>query len=234
MKTPYRIVGLLALCALLSACQQDLLKGLEQSQANEVLATLQRYNIAASKLDGGKSGYSVQVDADDFAAAVDLLKTYDLPSAPRVQIAQFFPADALVSSPIAEKARLYSAIEQRLEQSLLAFDNVVTARVHISYALDGKDDAPLHVAVLVSYQKQVDSQLFVSEIKRFLKNGLEGIEYDNISVVLNQARPTQYAAPGKNPSQSRGALALAAAGLLALLGGGLMFWWRRRAARALD
>jgi type III secretion system YscJ/HrcJ family lipoprotein len=188
--------GTVLLCLALTACQQDLLKGLSQEQANEVLATLQRYNISGKKQDAGKTGYTVQVEGSDFPAAVDLLKTYNLPSKKRVEIADFFPADSLVSSPVAEKARLYSAIEQRLEQSLKAFGNVVTARVHISYALDGKDNVPLHVSVLVGYQQKVDTQLFVGEVKRFLKNGLDGVEYENISVVLNQVAPAQYnAAP---------------------------------------
>lgn len=50
-----------------------------------------------------------------------------------------FPADALVSSPRAEKARLYSAIEQRLEQSLKIMDGIVSSRVHVSYDVDTGD-----------------------------------------------------------------------------------------------
>jgi len=226
MKTFSRTVGMLALCALLSACQQDLLKGLDETQANQVLATLQRYNIGGEKLDGGKSGFSVRVDPADFAAAVDLLKTYDLPPRKRVQVADFFPADALVSSPVAEKARLYSAIEQRLEQSLAAFDNVASARVQISYALDDKP-TPLHIAALVSYQKPVDTQLFVGEIKRFLKNGLDGVEYDNISVVLSQAQPAQYAAPTRAGAWPW--LAAAGGALLLGIGAALYGLWRRKA-----
>ncbi|MGQ7116183.1 hypothetical protein ACUOFC_66885, partial [Escherichia sp. TWPC-MK] len=56
------------------------------------------------------------------AYPVDWLKIYNLPGKPDIQISQMFPADALVSSPRAEKARLYSAIEQRLEQSLKIMD----------------------------------------------------------------------------------------------------------------
>jgi type III secretion system YscJ/HrcJ family lipoprotein len=229
MKSHHQRIGAALLCLILTACQQDLLKGLDQGQANEVLATLQRYNIAAKKQDAGKTGYSVQVDPADFPAAVDLLKTYNLPSKKRVEIADFFPSDSLVSSPVAEKARLYSAIEQRLEQSLKTFGNVVTARVHISYALDGKDNAPLHVSVLVAYQQKVDAQLFVGEIKRFLKNGLDGVEYENISVVLNQVAPAQYAQQASQqvrvwPWILGGVLMLFAAG--SALGG--WFWLRRK------
>ncbi|MGR2462654.1 type III secretion system inner membrane ring lipoprotein PrgK, partial [Salmonella enterica] len=102
----------------LAGCKdKDLLKGLDQEQANEVIAVLQMHNIEANKIDSGKLGYSITVAEPDFTAAVYWIKTYQLPPRPRVEIAQMFPADSLVSSPRAEKARLYSAIEQRLEQS---------------------------------------------------------------------------------------------------------------------
>ncbi|MGH8347941.1 MAG: EscJ/YscJ/HrcJ family type III secretion inner membrane ring protein, partial [Pseudomonas sp.] len=101
---------LMLLCLMLSGCRQSsLLEGLDQQQANEVLSVLQRNNIAAVKVDAGKSGYSVKIDQVDFSAAVDLLNLYSLPSRPRLQVAEMFPADSLVASPRAEKARLYSA-----------------------------------------------------------------------------------------------------------------------------
>ena len=110
---------LILVCLALIGCRQpNLLEGLDQLQANEVLSVLQRNNIAAVKVDTGKTGYAVKIDQLDFSAAVDLLNLYSLPSRPRLQVAEMFPADSLVASPRAEKARLYSALEQRIEQSL--------------------------------------------------------------------------------------------------------------------
>ena len=40
-----------------------------------------------------------------FASSVDWLKIYNLPGKPDIQISQMFPADALVSSPRAEKKK---------------------------------------------------------------------------------------------------------------------------------
>ncbi|VEA18496.1 pathogenicity 1 island effector protein [Salmonella enterica subsp. enterica] len=125
----------------LAGCKdKDLLKGLDQEQANEVIAVLQMHNIEANKIDSGKLGYSITVAEPDFTAAVYWIKTYQLPPRPRVEIAQMFPADSLVSSPRAEKARLYSAIEQRLEQSLQTMEGVLSARVHISYDIDAGEN----------------------------------------------------------------------------------------------
>ncbi|OPG75877.1 EscJ/YscJ/HrcJ family type III secretion inner membrane ring protein, partial [Pseudomonas ogarae] len=144
-------VLLLLLCLALVGCRQpNLLEGLDQQQANEVLSVLQRNNIAAVKVDTGKTGYAVKIDALDFSAAVDLLNLYSLPSRPRLQVAEMFPSDSLVASPRAEKARLYSALEQRIEQSLAVLEGVVSARVHVSYDLEagegGRKPPPVHLS----------------------------------------------------------------------------------------
>ena len=92
---------------------------------------------------------------------MDWLKIYNLPGKPDIQISQMFPADALVSSPRAEKARLYSAIEQRLEQSLKIMDGIVSSRVHVSYDVDtgdsGKTALPI-IFLYLLYMKKISIQ----------------------------------------------------------------------------
>ncbi|BBH14991.1 EscJ/YscJ/HrcJ family type III secretion inner membrane ring protein [Chromobacterium haemolyticum] len=226
------------LALLLTGCQQkDLLKGLDQQQANEVIAVLQRHNIEADKTDRGKAGFSIAVAQPDFAAAVDWLKAYNLPSRPRVEVAQMFPADSLVSSPRAEKARLYSAIEQRLEQSLQTMDGVLSARVHVSYDLDsgegGRAAKPIHLSALAVYDRDVDPEQMVNDIKRFLKNSFADIDYDNISVVLSRRSEAQQQAPTA-PAEERGSglsWLMAGVALIALLGAAAAWLWQRRAPK---
>lgn len=48
-------------CLALAGCREpSLLEGLDQQQANEVVALLQRNNIAVDKQENGKLGYSVR------------------------------------------------------------------------------------------------------------------------------------------------------------------------------
>ncbi|MDF9777815.1 type III secretion protein J [Pseudomonas baetica] len=197
---------LILLCLALSGCRQpNLLEGLDQQQANEVLSVLQRNNIAAVKVDAGKTGYAVKIDQVDFSAAVDLLNLYSLPSRPRLQVAEMFPADSLVASPRAEKARLYSALEQRIEQSLGVLEGVVSARVHVSYDLEagegGRKTPPVHLSAVAIHELDVDPQLLITDIKRFLKNSFAAVEYENISVVLSKRSPTQHVAPSVAATQ---------------------------------
>lgn len=193
-------IYLILLILLLTGCkQQELLNNLDQQQANEVLAVLQRQNIYAEKNYDGKNGYSITVEAKDFAAAVDWLKIYHLPARPDVNISQMFPSDSLVSSPRAEKARLYSGIEQRLEQTLRAMDGIMSARVHVSYDVDeGENGAPgnqVHLAVLAIYDRDINPEHKINEIKRFLVNTFSNVEYENISVVLSKSSEVQQYAP---------------------------------------
>lgn len=195
-----KILVSLLIALLLCACkQQDLLNSLDQQQANEVLAVLQRHNIHADKKDMGKAGYTVTVDNADFPTAVDLLKIYKLPGRPDMEISQMFPADALVSSPRAEKARLYSAIEQRLEQSLKTMNGIISARVHVSYDIDsgenGRKTEPVHLSVLAVYERDTNPEQKINDIKRFMVNSFSGVTYENISVVLSKQPQLQQQPP---------------------------------------
>ncbi|WP_323117689.1 type III secretion system inner membrane ring lipoprotein SctJ [Burkholderia alba] len=232
-----RIVSLSLLPALLllAACnQQELLKSLTEQQANDVVAVLQAHDLAVRKEDLGKIGYAVTVEQADFPTAVDLLRQYGLPSQARVQIAQAFPSDALVASPQAEQARLLSAVEQRLEQNLAALQNVVSARVQISYPLkpsdSGKTDARMHVAALLTYRNDVNEDILVSEVKRFVKNSFTNIDYDDISVILYRAPSLFRGAPTAAAPQAgtawRDWLAVPAVALMAAAAA--WFAWRRR------
>ncbi|CAK9888336.1 MULTISPECIES: EscJ/YscJ/HrcJ family type III secretion inner membrane ring protein [Pseudomonas] len=230
------LLGLL-LCLFLLGCRQPLLlQGLDQQQANEVVALLQRNNIAVQKIDTGKNGYSVLVAQVDFPAAVDLLTQYGLPSKARMEVAQMFPADALVASPRAEKARLYSAIEQRLEQSVVALSGVVSARVHVSYDLSagegGRSSAPVHLSALVVHEPDSEVEILIDDLKRFLKNSFSEVDYERISVVLTPRVAIQHNAPQGMPSRGLsgpllGLLLLLVAGLA---GAGGWLWYQRRRA----
>ncbi|CNF34422.1 type III secretion system inner membrane ring lipoprotein SctJ [Yersinia kristensenii] len=195
----YRLLPLLAL--LLVGCKQELLlKGLDQQQANEVIALLQRNNINVEKKEVIKEGYRLSVNPQDFSASVGLMNIHGLPRAPLVEIAKMFPADSLVSSPRAEKARLYSGIEQRLEQSLLSISGVVSARVHVSYDLGSSDGdrkkTPVHLSSILNHDNTItDTTLLVSDVKRFLKNSFEDVNYDDISVILSKINEVQRQAP---------------------------------------
>ncbi len=205
MKKYLRILTTLLLTIMLTACNdQGVLFNLTQVQANQVLAILLQHNITASKEGNLKAGYMVSVPTAESTAALSIINQYQLPWAADVQIAQAFPEGGLVDSPNAEQARVLSLEEQRLEQSLRMIDHVVNARVHISYPIfnsslsDNKSVG--HVAVLISYKGDINSNLFISQIKTLIKNSFENVNYDNVSVVLFPTTAIQYSAPTQVPT----------------------------------
>ncbi|WP_413542248.1 type III secretion system inner membrane ring lipoprotein SctJ [Candidatus Symbiopectobacterium sp. NZEC127] len=217
------------LAMLLMACNEShLLENLTQQQANQVLAVLQQYDIAAQKQGGGKGGYTITINRAEATAALSIINLYQLPWSGDVQIGQAFPESALVASPNAEQARVISLQEQRLEQSLRIISQVVNAKVHISYPLFSNDAANRftsdHVGVIITHKGNIDESVFISQVKSLIKNSLSNIRYENISVVLFAVPAIQYVPPTKVRSVDftvwQGALILA---LLMVLMTGIYF-----------
>lgn len=173
----------------LSGCNEGtILENLTQEQAVQIQAILQQHDLTAVKSGSLKSGYSISVAPTQVTPALSLIKEYQLPWSAEVQISQAFPDSSLVSSPEAEKTRVISLEEQRLEQSLHLIDQVINARVHISYPVNDNDyDAKpqeSHVGVIISYKGDLDPNTFIPEIKSLIKNSLDNVDYKNISVVV--------------------------------------------------
>ncbi len=215
------LLAVLALLVLTGCARKPLLEGLDERQANEVIAVLLRHNISAEKLNVGKGGFQVQVAARDLPESIELMQRNDLPSAPRSQVATSFPADSLVSTPLGERARLISAVEQRLEESLQLIDGVQSTRVHLNYdaSIGGEnrrtDKRRMHVAAVVAHAPGVDEEVLMQSIKRFLRNTFDGIDYDNVSVILTEVEGPRTLAVTAATERGMSGLAL---GLFAVLG----------------
>ncbi|WP_019211440.1 type III secretion system inner membrane ring lipoprotein SctJ [Yersinia massiliensis] len=184
----------IAALGLLGGCDnQVLLTELSQRQSNEVLAVLQENGVEGTRRENGKLGSSIKVARGDFVTAVDLLRLYNLPSKEQVEIIQAFPGDSLVASPQAERSRLLSLIEQRLQQSLLTIPGVVNARVHVSYPLNSNNRTKQlqQVSSLVTYAGNEDPKQMMNKIKLFLTNSFTEASYDNVSVVVVERPPLQ-------------------------------------------
>jgi len=202
-------LGLIFAVIIMSGCNDEkVLDNLTQEQANQVLTVLQQHNVSAHKNGNLKAGYAVTVSSVENTAALSIISQYQLPWAADVQIGHAFPDSSLVSSPGAEQARVRSLQEQRLEQSLRIIDQVVNARVHISYPyyandISGRKSAS-HIGILISYKGEVDKSIFISQIKNLIKNSIDDIRYENISVVLFNAPVIQYSAPLKVTDSASG------------------------------
>jgi len=226
------------LLLLLTGCRTELLANLSQRQANETIALLQRHGIEAQKKDMGKGRFKVDVGKRDFAEAVSLLERHQLPTKDNVSIADLFPTDSLVNSPAAERARLISGLEQRLEQTLRSIERILSARVHVSYPMNERSEASreMHVSVLVNYDGPLNDAILIQRLKQLIKNSFDALSYDNISIVVFQAS----AAPEPIVAQARDRewdlWRWLPVGVVMLIGAlaGASWWLRRRAASSTE
>ncbi|EKC7685918.1 type III secretion inner membrane ring lipoprotein SctJ [Salmonella enterica] len=200
-----RFVGLFFISVIslfmITACDDDnyVLSNLSEQQANQTLAILHQYNVNAEKNGSLKSGYTINVDKNQITAALSIINQYQLPWQRELDFNQVFPNDSLVSSPDINRAKLISIQEQKLEQSLKIIDKVINAKVNISFPLDMSDISghqyTEHAAVLVTYQGDIDENIFMDRVKLLVKNSLDNIQYQDISVVLFPAPKVQYNSP---------------------------------------
>ena len=103
------LLAVLAVLVLTGCARKPLLEGLDERQANEVIAVLLRHNISAEKLNVGKGGFQVQVAARDLPESIELMQRNDLPSAPRSQVATSFPSGHTAVATTMKLAALNSA-----------------------------------------------------------------------------------------------------------------------------
>ena len=234
MKRVFCVIGLAA--ALAGCSQQELYGQLSERQANEMVAVLRDSGIAAEKAAHENNQFALSTSNADFSRAVGLLRAAGYPRADFDTLGQVFKKEGFVSSPLEERARLIHALSQEMASTLNNIDGVVLARVHL--AVPEKDPLadkprPAAASVFIKHRPGVDLSPRAGHIKALVVNAIDGLPYDNVTVVLFPAEPW----PVAHPRAAAGAglngidtplLAAASLGGAALLAGGAMWWWQRK------
>lgn len=240
-----RSVTLGSLLALsLSACREvELYSGLQEREGNQILAMLLAHNIPAQKTTA-KTGVTVLVDEENVASAVDLLRRNGYPRDSFDNLGDMFKKEGLISSPLEERVRYIYGLSQTIAETLNQIDGVLTARVHIVLpkptALDDLAK-PSAASVFIKYRPGLGIEEAVPKIKLIVRNSIEGLPYDNISVALFPAQDTPPSDESKGPplslvlgiriAQDSVPTLMAWLGLLAAaLGGNAYLLWRLRRA----
>jgi len=178
---------LLLAALLLSACEAELYNNLDQRQANEMVATLQQRGIPAQRMAVKGGQYTVVVDKARFADAINILKEAGLPKQEFQSMGQVFKKDGLVSSPTQERAQMIFALSQELSRTVSEIDGVLSARVHL--VLPENDPlrqqlVPSSASVFIRHRSSTPVSNLVPQVKMLVANGVAGLSYDKVSVVL--------------------------------------------------
>ncbi len=204
--SPRRAAEMLAvlLCVgFLSACSEDVLTGLDQRDARDAQVLLERAGIRAVVTGEKGEAFSIAVDEKDHARAIELLADAGLPRLPRNTIAELFPGDGLLVTPLEQKARMTFAVEQQLAETLSALNGVASARVHVVLPEDnGRGLIKEKARASALLQHRPDANLVDIEMKSrsLLFNSVRGLAYEDVSVVVSPW--SEVGAPAKAGGES--------------------------------
>jgi len=188
------IAGCVLAGALLAGCEQDttLFSGLEETQANAVIAALIDGGMYASKAPGEEGTWNVSIHQEDFAKAANLCERRGLPRRRFSGVGEVFKKTGMVSSPSEERIRFMDATAQDLARTISMIDGVVDARVHVVLPENdpfAKNTLPSSAAVAIRGRWDADLDEAVPQVKSLVKNAIEGLAYEKISVTIFRDPP---------------------------------------------
>lgn len=183
-----------SLALLLAGCDKEatLFSGLAESQANAALAALLESGIAATKAPGDEGTWNVMIGEKDFAEAATLCERRGLPRRTFNGVGVVFKKTGMVSSPSEERIRFMDAIAQDLSQTISMIDGVVDARVHVVLPENdpfAKNTLPSSAAVALRSRWDADLTEAIPQVKSLVKNAIEGLAYEKISVTVFKDPP---------------------------------------------
>jgi type III secretion protein J len=206
------------LLVMLAGCAgEEILHGLDERQANEVLVALDDRGIVATKAreDGADESWRVEVAHGDAPRAQRVLAERDLPRARPPGFSEVFAKGSMLPTPTEEHAMYLHALGGELARSVEAIDGVVEARVHLGLRQPdplrpGERSAP-RGAVLVKCRAAACAGVRGLEpgIRAIVAGAVDGLELAAVSVVFAEA--AESAAPPRASGRLGPALLVALA-----------------------
>jgi type III secretion protein J len=237
-----RLILLVALVPLAGCAGEEVLHGLDEREANEVLVALDEGGIAAEADRAGETGggFTVAVPARDAARARRLLSDRSLPRPRASGFDEALAEGSMVPSPAEERARFQHAVAGELSRSLEALDGVVSARVHLALPepdpLRPGERPPPRAGVLLRCRPPACAAVRGLEpgVRALVAGAADGLDPAAVAVVVAEAaKATAPAPPAAGAHRSWALLSLAAiAAVGAAAVGGAGFIARRRAGAA--
>ncbi len=191
---PILTPGILACILGLTGCGVPVAVGIDESDANRVMLSLDHAGVDATKeTDPTVEGkFRVSVGRDDAARALAVMSDEELPRPKSKGVLDAMDKGQLVPSQRAEHAQFVSGLAGDLERTLTGLDGVLSARVHLNVP----EQNPLHdlsqekatASVLVEH-RGVAPPLTENAVQRLVAGGVRGLSPDNVSVVMVPRAP---------------------------------------------
>jgi type III secretion protein J len=239
MRRPFTTPFLLASALLATACTQEIQRGIDQPQGDEIVVALSRAGVPAEldQDDGQGQGpptYHVTVSATDAAHALAVLAADGLPRQAPAGYGTVYGDGSLVPTETEERARYAWALSGEIEDTLLRVDGTLDARVHLvlpdpdaarDAALGGPPAPRAQASVLLKLAAGAPA-LSAADVQRLVAGAVPGLLPDDVAVVSTVAStperpqdPLTRVGPLWIATGSRGALVAVLATLLLVVVG---------------
>jgi type III secretion protein J len=194
------------LLALAACARAELVHGVDEAQANQVLVALDEGGVRAEKRreEGVDGAWRVDVEASDASRAHRILADRELPRVRPAGFGEVFGKGSVVPTPSEERALYLHALSGELARTVEAIDGVLEARVHL--ALPPQDPLrpdpgpPTRAAVLVKARAGARARLDPLEggIRSLVAGAVPGLDTAHVAIVIAEAAaappPAQRAA----------------------------------------
>jgi type III secretion protein J len=185
---------------------KDIVHGLDELEANEILVVLASKNISGDKLkeEGRVVTYAITVRGSDVANAMRYLVANQLPRRRPTGLAQVYPAGGggLIPTKSEEKAKYLMALQGEIEHKLARIPGVVQA--HVNVVMPDKDiirdlsraGPPATAAVTVVFNPQDEREsppVSVEEVRRLVAASVEDLKPEHVEVVMKKNQPARLA-----------------------------------------
>lgn len=192
-----RLLAVVSLLLAVAACGVGLEHGLDERQANEVVAALDRSGIVGDKVaDDSQDKWKVMVARNDLGRAVAVLASQGLPRRAEQGTAETFAHPGLMPSAVADQARLQAAVASDLERTLATLPGVVSARVHVNLPIDdplrGDGTHPRPTASVV-LRVQRAAWPTPADVRRVVAPAVGGLHPADVEVLLVPSSPDNLA-----------------------------------------
>ncbi len=232
---------------LVLGCSMPIQHGLDEAAANEILTSLERVGIPATKSRDEDGAFAVVVAKGDGLRAMELMRSLGLPRGPRAGFGEIYKQPSLVPTPTEERARYVEALGGEIARTLESVDGVVSARVHLvllepdPLTLDGKPRVAAQAAVLLKTRGGRPAPIGERDVQKLVAGSVPGLDASAVAVVVTPAPEIPPASsanlvslgPLRTTADSRNALVVVlviAFALVGLLAGFVLVLSRRLAA----
>lgn len=191
--------------SLLTSCESRriIVNGLDEKEANEILVFLSNKGIDANKVQAANEGagggkavlWNISVESSQGNEAMSLLNQVGLPRRRGQNLLGIFANVGLVPSGMQEKIRYQAGLAEQIASTIRKIDGVLDADVQISFPDEdplnpGANKQKITASVYVKHSGVLDdpNAHLTTRIRRLVSGSVNGLEYDNVTVIGDRAR----------------------------------------------